>query len=332
MIELSTNDAVVVIEKLPENTNKISVKPLRNDLFIPIGSLETKYPVELIEKILAVKGADYLCDEIARDEDENYVGKDLETDLKSYFPHEDFAGKTILDFGCGSGASSMVLSRLFPKAKLVGIELEEKHLSIARARLDFYKYENLEFHLSPSGSELPANVGEVDVVIMSAVYEHLLPAERKSVMRLIWKKVKKGGFLFLNMTPHRFFPIEHHTTGLPLINYLPKSLTYFAARKFSKRLDPNESWETYLRRGIRGGTEGEILKILNAETKTAALIEPNAANIKDRIDLWYSQLNQNKMLTVKKVIKLSMKSLKMLTGIVLVPNLSLVFQKHEKNF
>ncbi|HQU84263.1 MAG TPA: class I SAM-dependent methyltransferase [Pyrinomonadaceae bacterium] len=331
MFEITTNDAVVVIEQLPSNANKITVKPFKNDFFIPIKSLETRYSVKLIEKILAVKGADYLCDEIARDEDENYVKKDIETDLKSYFPHEDFAEKIILDFGCGSGSSSMVLARMFPKAKIVGVELEEKHLSIARARLEFYGYENIEFHRSPSGSELPANVGEVDLVIMSAVYEHLLPAERRSVMPLVWSKIKTGGFLFLNMTPHRFFPVEHHTTGLPLINYLPKSLTYFAARRFSKRLDPTEAWETYLRRGIRGGTENEILKILNADTKNAALIEPAAENIKDRIDLWFSQLNQDKMRAIKKSIKLSMKSLKFLTGIVLVPNLSLVFQKNSKN-
>lgn len=330
MIELSRNDAVVTIEKISNNNHKVRVNPNNKDLFIPISSFETKYPIALIEKILEIKGCDYLCDELAREEDPSYVQRDLEEDLKAYFPNESLDTKTILDFGCGSGASSMILSRLFPKAKIIGVELEEKLLSIAKARLEFYQYQNIEFHLSPSGSELPLNIGEFDLVIMSAVYEHLLPNERKSIMPMIWKEIKVGGCLFLNMTPHRYFPIEHHTTGLPIINYLPKSLAHLIARKFSRRIDPTETWEILLRRGIRGGTENEISQILNIDSKSkAVLVDPKTPNINDRIDLWYSQLNQAKMAFLKKAIKTSMKTLKLLTGIVLVPNLSLVIQKRH---
>ncbi|MFN2502510.1 MAG: hypothetical protein ABR530_10930, partial [Pyrinomonadaceae bacterium] len=124
-------------------------------------------------------------------------------------------------------------------------------------------YSNIAFHVSPSGSELPAGIGEFDLVIFSAVYEHLLPVERQSVIPLVWKQIARNGYLFLNMTPHRFFPIEHHTTGLPVINYLPDPIAYWATRRFSKRTDPSEDWETYLRRGIRGATENEISAILN---------------------------------------------------------------------
>ena len=108
------------------------------------------------------------------------VQRDLQNDLTAYFTPADFAGKKILDFGCGSGASSMILARMFPQAQIVGIELEEKLLRIARARLEFYQYPNIEFVLSPSGNKLPAEIGEFEFVIMSAVYEHLLPIERKT--------------------------------------------------------------------------------------------------------------------------------------------------------
>ena len=56
--------------------------------------------------------------------------------------------------------------------------------------------------------------------------------------------------------------VEGHTTGLPFINYLPDNLAYFIARRFSKRVENNESWVMLLRKGIRGGTEREIMKIL----------------------------------------------------------------------
>ncbi len=275
-----------------------------------------------------MKGACYLCDELARDEDPSYVSRDLSGDLDAYFPDENFAGKRILDFGSGSGASTMVLSRMYPNAQIVGIELESELNEIAVERLKFYGYRNVEFHLSPSGSELPSGLGKFDLVILSAVYEHMLPNERQQLLPLIWDHIETGGYLFLNMTPHRYFPIEHHTTGLPAINYLPDSLAYKVSRKFSNRVDENESWETYLRRGIRGGTENEILSILNNHgNDKAILLEPKADGINDRIDLWYSYLSKDRKVWIKSGLRETLKAIKAVTGQVLVPNLSLVINK-----
>lgn len=328
MIEFSNDQAVISIENLADGRRKVSVHPKDEKLFVSIGSFETKYPVDLIEHILQVKGADYLCDELAREEDPNYVQMGLEFDLQAYFTGENFVGKRILDFGGGSGASTMILARFFSDAEIVAVELDSKLQSIAKRRLIFYGYKNVSFQLSPSGSEIPANIGQFDLVVLSAVYEHLLPSERKIVIPMIWEHVKEGGFMFINMTPHRYFPIEHHTTNLPLLNYLPDSLAYFFARHFSNRLDASESWEAYLRRGIRGATETEILVTLR-EKSSVKLLEPRKEGIKDRIDLWYCQLNQERMLFVKRMLKLLLKTLKAGTGIVLVPNLSLVFMKRD---
>ena len=327
MTSFSDKAGKVTINRQENGNKKIVVEPSGNT-FIPFQNCETNYPMSLIELIFETKGADYLCDEIFREIDPNYVQRDLEQDLTAYFTKEDFIKKRILDFGCGSGASSMILSRMFPDAEIIGIELEEKLLKIAKARLEFYKYQNIEFHLSPSGNELPPNIGEFDFVIMSAVYEHLLPEERKTVMPKVWSVIKPNGCLFLNMTPHRWFPIEHHTTGLPLLNYLPKNLALPFARAFTNRIDKTEAWEILLRRGIRGATENEILKILEKSSdKKVLLLEPNKKGLTDRVDLWYSQLNKERHIVVKKTLKNTLKILRLLSGITLVPNLSLAIKK-----
>ncbi len=317
----------VHIEDLENNTKQVTVK-VTNNTFVPVKTCKTDYPISLIELILEFKGIDYLCDEICRDIDPNYVQRDLEADLMGYFAKKDFENTRILDFGSGSGASSMILSRMFPTSDIVGIELDKKHVEIAEARLKHYGYKNIEFHISPSGNEIPQNIGEFDFVILSAVYEHLLPEERETVVPLVWSVIKPNGYLFMNLTPHRWFPIEHHTTGLPFLNYLPPSLALPYTRKFTNRIDNTEPWEMLLRRGIRGATENEILKILkkNADN-TPVLLEPNQKELKDRIDLWYSQLNKEKHNLAKTAIKNCMKLLRTVTGVVLVPNLSLVIQK-----
>jgi 2-polyprenyl-3-methyl-5-hydroxy-6-metoxy-1,4-benzoquinol methylase len=327
MNTLEDKQGKVTITRQKDGGKKINVEPLNNS-FIPTKTCETNYPLNLIGLIFEIKGSSYLCDEIRRDVDPNYVQRDLEMDLTGYFTKQDFVGKKILDFGCGSGASTMILSRMYPDAEIVGVELDESLLKIAEARLEFYKYPNIQFYASPSGNELPPQIEKFDFVIMSAVYEHLLPEERKTVIPKVWSIIKPQGHLFLNMTPYRWFPIEHHTTGLPFINYLPAKLAHAATRKFSKRTDSSESWETLLRRGIRGGTETEIVEVLRRNSKeNPVLIEPSQKNMKDRIDLWYSQLNQENQLAIKKTIKYLFKAIRALSGATPVPNLSLVIKK-----
>ncbi len=328
MHTLNQPDASIDVEELPGGVRRITVHPRKADLFVPRASCETHYSPELIEHILRVKGAAYLCDEIGRDEDPAYVQRDLEMDLRAYFDESDFTGKRILDFGCGSGASTMVLARMFPQTEIVGVELFDELLSVARARARFYHLSNVKLLLSPSGEELPPDVGEFDFVIMSAVYEHLLPNERRTVLPRVWATLKQGGYLFLNLTPYRHFPIEHHTTGLPLLNYLPPRIALSAARKFSNRIDKTEPWEMLLRRGIRGGTEYEILRILRDGSKQQAiLLEPTKQGLRDRIDLWHAALSADRLRPVKQAIKTGLKGLKLFTGLTLVPNLSLVIQK-----
>ncbi len=247
-LTLKHPDGDVFISESNGNRKRITVTPSKK-IFVPIKTCETDYPLPLIELILDVKGIDYLCDEICRDIDPGYVQADLEYEMSAYFAPEDFSSKRILDFGCGSGASSMILSRMFPNSEIVGVELDETYLQIARRRLDYYGYKNVTFLASPSGNDLPPNVGRFDFVILSAVYEHLLPEERETVIPLVWSVIRTEGHLFLNMTPHRWFPVEHHTTGLPLLNYLPNGLALTVARAFSNRIDKSEPWEVLLRRG-----------------------------------------------------------------------------------
>ncbi len=311
-----------------KNKNRVKVTPVRDDLFVPVKSCETNYPVELIKKILEVKGPAYLCDEIVREESPGYVQRSLHFDLLSYVDLKQFSGKRILDFGCGSGASTMILGRMFPDSKIVGIELEEKLLSIARSRAEHYEMENnVELLQSPDGNSLPADIGEFDFIILSAVYEHLLPSERKKLLPLLWSHLKEGGILFLNQTPYRWFPVELHTTsGLPLINFLPDSLALIYAQRFSKRNLQGVDWNTLLRKGIRGASVGEIFKILKENKASPVLLQPDKEGSRDRVDLWYVKYRSSKMFIVK-VCYYLFKAIKVITGLVILHNLSLAIQK-----
>ncbi|MDJ1167891.1 class I SAM-dependent methyltransferase [Roseofilum sp. BLCC_M154] len=61
----------------------------------------------------------------------------------------DTAGKVILDAGCGSGYKSLTLAEANPGAKIVGIDLSEKSVGIARERLKLHGFTDAEFHVMP---------------------------------------------------------------------------------------------------------------------------------------------------------------------------------------
>ncbi|MEA5619107.1 class I SAM-dependent methyltransferase [Cronbergia sp. UHCC 0137] len=55
-------------------------------------------------------------------------------------------GKMILDAGCGTGFKSLILSEANPGAKVVGIDISEKSIELARKRLDYHGFDQAEFH------------------------------------------------------------------------------------------------------------------------------------------------------------------------------------------
>jgi 2-polyprenyl-3-methyl-5-hydroxy-6-metoxy-1,4-benzoquinol methylase len=208
MISLVHNDAVIEIEDLHAGEKKIWVKPKDDNLKVLVNTCTTGYPIELIKKILEIKGPDSLCDEIIRDESPGYVQEKIRNGLLSYLSESELSGKRILDFGCGSGASTVILSRLIPFGEIVGIELERDLLDIAKMRAEHYGQNNIRFILSPDANNLPNDIGKFDLILLNAVFEHFLPAERNNLLPKIWKTLKTNGVLFMTETPNRVFPIE----------------------------------------------------------------------------------------------------------------------------
>lgn len=206
-------DALIHIDELQGNRKRISVSPLNKSVCIYADHCETSYPIWLIKQILDILGPAGLCDEIMRDENPSYVKESLKNYIFGYVDEIDFENKRILDFGCGCGASTMILARMFPKSNIVGVELVKKSLLIANCRLKYYGHTNVTFIRSPAGDSLPEQIGKFDFVILNGVYEHLLPNERKFLLPQIWSIINPRGILFLIQIPYRYFPIETHSTG-----------------------------------------------------------------------------------------------------------------------
>jgi 2-polyprenyl-3-methyl-5-hydroxy-6-metoxy-1,4-benzoquinol methylase len=241
---------------------------------VPHMEIVTDYPLELIEAIFDVCGAGYTVDEIGRDTADNDAQLDVQLSVKAYLPDDLLTSPLrLLDYGCGGGSSTLALSRIFPLASIVGMDISERTLTLAQLRKRHYKLDRAEFVRVPSTGHL-SEPATFDLVFLNAVYEHLLPSERPAVLSSLWSALKPGGALILNQTPHRWFPIETHTSGLPVINYLPDSIAKWAHTHLSKRSVGRQSWQQMLREGIRGATPNEILRHIRRVDPRAELLEP----------------------------------------------------------
>lgn len=235
----------------------------------------TTYPDELIRLIFDAYGSLFTCDEISRDVDETEAALDVRYSVLAYFDDDVLSRPLrILDYGCGAGSSILALARLFPRADITGVDFVEKFLEIARLRVAHYDLSNVLIQRVPTSGELEAVGQGFDFVFLNAVYEHLLPAERPKVLQNVWSVLKRGGALILNQTPHRWFPIETHTSCLPLINYLPDKVTYWGVRRFGASHVKRRSWEELLRAGIRGASVGEVMRQVKRIDPTAVRLQP----------------------------------------------------------
>jgi 2-polyprenyl-3-methyl-5-hydroxy-6-metoxy-1,4-benzoquinol methylase len=82
-------------------------------------------------------------------------------------------GKLILDAGCGSGYKSLILALANPGAKIVGIDLSEESVKLARHRLQYHGFENAEFYAIKI-EELPSLGWQFDYINADEVL-YLLP-------------------------------------------------------------------------------------------------------------------------------------------------------------
>jgi 2-polyprenyl-3-methyl-5-hydroxy-6-metoxy-1,4-benzoquinol methylase len=287
LITLSNSTGRLTVETLESGQLLLHGEGRTPNIRVPHSPCRTTYPLPLIELIFDAYGAVHTCDEISRDTDDTEAALDVRYSVMAYFKDEVFSRPLlILDYGCGAGSSTITLARLFPVARITGVDLMPNLLQIAQRRAEHYGLASLRFEPLPQ-SAAGWSPATYDLVFLNAVYEHLLPSERPAVLKLIWSVLKPAGTLIINQTPHRWFPIETHTSGLLLINYVPKRVAAWAIRNFSRRDIRHASWEALLRAGVRGGSVGEIMRNIRRIDQTATRLRTIRLG-KTWAAIWYS--------------------------------------------
>ncbi len=98
----------------------------------------------------------------------------------------------ILDVGCGTGEIALRLAELFPRATIVGVDIIESHLEIARRRSRFG--DRVQFQIADA-FELPFDDRSFDLVVCRHVLQAIPTPER--VMAQLVRVTRSGGTVHL---------------------------------------------------------------------------------------------------------------------------------------
>jgi SAM-dependent methyltransferase len=105
-------------------------------------------------------------------------------------------GKVILDAGCGSGWKALMLAEANPGAKIVGIDISEESVKLARYRLERHGFDNVEFHIL-SIYDLPTLGMEFDYINNDEVL-YLLP-DPIAALKVMHSVLKPEGIIRTNL-------------------------------------------------------------------------------------------------------------------------------------
>lgn len=105
-------------------------------------------------------------------------------------------GKLILDAGCGSGYKSLVLAEANPGAKIIGVDISDKSIELAKQRLKHHGFDHTEFH-TLSIEELPQLGLSFDYINCDEVL-YLLP-EPSAGLQAMKSVLKPDGIIRANL-------------------------------------------------------------------------------------------------------------------------------------
>lgn len=104
-------------------------------------------------------------------------------------------GQRILDFGCGTGTMTLMIQRAESAAEVIGVDVDDKALSIALAKVAAAG-SRIRLQRTQPG-ELPFPSASFDRVLSSLVFHHLTRGQKRNALRECFRILRPDGQLHI---------------------------------------------------------------------------------------------------------------------------------------
>jgi ubiquinone/menaquinone biosynthesis C-methylase UbiE len=106
-----------------------------------------------------------------------------------------FPGANVVDMGCGPGLDSLIMARMVgPKGKVIGIDIADKMLSLAKSLAGTLGIANVEFRCGLM-EDLPIDDCSADIVVCAGAIN--LSPQKDKVFANIYRILRNGGKLII---------------------------------------------------------------------------------------------------------------------------------------
>ncbi len=159
---------------------------------------------------------------------------------------------SVLEVGCSFGHITEYLVEQPEVSELFTFDTDPAFVAIVRAKVEemgLGKVREVAEFSNDQTRRLPYADGRFDLVLASGVIEHLPARSRRAQVDEYYRVLVPGGYIAILDTPNRLFPLETHSVGLPLVQWLPPSLAWRYARLCRPRKFRDVTFEGFVQDG-----------------------------------------------------------------------------------
>jgi 2-polyprenyl-3-methyl-5-hydroxy-6-metoxy-1,4-benzoquinol methylase len=139
----------------------------------------------------------------------------------------------VLEVGCSFGHITEWLADQPEVAEIRTFDTDAEFVEIVRAKREELALPSLAEIRRLTNEEtcaLPWSAATFDLVLALGVVEHLPARTRRAQVDEYYRVLTPGGHIAILDTPNRWFPLETHSVGLPVVQWLPPQLAWRYAR------------------------------------------------------------------------------------------------------
>ncbi len=159
---------------------------------------------------------------------------------------------SVLEVGCSFGHVTEYLAEQPEVREISTFDTDPSFVAMVRAKVEelgLARVREVRLLSNDETRRLPYPDARFDLVLVVGVIEHLPARGRREIVTEYYRVLAPGGHIAILDTPNRLFPLETHSVGLPLVQWLPAPLAYAYARLGRPRRFHGVSYEQFVADG-----------------------------------------------------------------------------------
>ena len=142
-------------------------------------------------------------------------------------------GLSVLEVGCSFGHITEYLAEQPEVREISTFDTDPSFVAIVHAKVEelgLARVRDVRLLGNEETRRLPYPDGRFDLVLVVGVIEHLPVRGRREIVEEYYRVLAPGGHIAILDTPNRLFPLETHSIGLPLVQWMPAPLAFACAK------------------------------------------------------------------------------------------------------